>query len=88
MIGLLNMDNVEGSLERQTNSTHYVSMWYIPGGWDYVNAKSVVLFFSNENLATAFTKKWEAAPEYAEVGPISDYDRIRMTCEQVYQQSV
>ena len=85
MVGLLNMENLEGSLERTARTTHYVSMWYIPGGCDYTNAKPAVLFFNKEETAKAFAAKWSAHPELAMAGPISDYDRVRSACVNVYE---
>lgn len=37
-----------GNLIRQPDSQWVISVWYIPSGYDYTNAKAVVGFFPNE----------------------------------------
>lgn len=85
MSRIFNMWSLEGSLERTEKTTHYVSLWYIPGGYDYVNAKVVTVFFEDESSATIFTKKWENGQEMATLGLIEDYDRIKEVCTTVYE---
>jgi hypothetical protein len=76
---------LEGSLERTVNSTHYVSLYYIPGGCEHMNAKLTHVFFESESAAKVFAAKWQNIPEMAMIGNIEDYDRIVKTCRMVYQ---
>ena len=85
MSGILNMWSLEGDLEQKYTSTHVVSLWYIPKGVEYDNAKVVHVFFDSENTATIFAKKWSTFPQFAEVFTIEDYTKIRKVCTDVYQ---
>jgi len=86
MSGVLNMWSLEGSLERTEKTTHYVSLWYIPGGCAYSNAKPCVVFFEDEGAAKVFERKWSSPPEMAMIGTIEDYDRVKETCKRVFQE--
>ena len=50
-----------GSLIRQPDSQWVISVWYIPGGYDYTNAKAVVGFFPNElyDVVSALEEEWD-----------------------------
>ena len=50
---------------RQKDTTHVVSFWHIPGGCDYSNAEVFYAYFSEEEKARAFAKKYENIPEMA-----------------------
>jgi len=54
-----------GTLEPSVETTHAVSYWYIPGGWDYQNAEVLIRYFPNQELAEKFVKKYENPPEMA-----------------------
>ena len=51
-----------GHMTRQTDTTHVASFWYIPGGCDYSNATTCYAYFSDEEKAKAFVKKFENIP--------------------------
>lgn len=58
---------LKGSLVRKAGTRYAVSLWYIPGGCDYVNARAIVGFWSEEHKpeAEAFQKKYEHPGEMA-----------------------
>ena len=63
-----------GSLIRQPDSKWVISVWYIPGGYDYTNAKAVVGFFPNElyDVVSALEEEWDCMPEMASVMDLRD----------------
>ena len=65
---------LKGSLVRKSDSRYAVSVWYIPGGCDYVNAVAVAGFWSEEEKANAeaFQKKHEHPPELANLVDLAD----------------
>lgn len=52
---------------QKPTSVGYVSFWVVPGGWDYVNAYTYKLFFSEEERASVevLVKWYEDPPEMA-----------------------
>ena len=50
-------------------STHYVSIWHLPGGVDVNNARTVEVYFDDLESAKQFEQKYKAAPEMACISP-------------------
>ena len=77
-----------GSLIRQPDSQWVISVWYIPGGYDYTNAEAVVGFFPNElyDVVSALEEEWDCMPEMASVMDLRDpkvdaaFQRKESTC--------
>ena len=65
------------SLERQENTTHVVSAWYIPNSSDYDKASAIYVYFSALNEAFDFSKKYSMPPEMAMVLTIEQHDEIQ-----------
>lgn len=59
--------NAGGQLSRKADSRYAVNLWYIPGGYDYVNARAISGFWSEPQKAEAeaFQKKYEFPGEMA-----------------------
>jgi hypothetical protein len=74
----------EGTLYRKPTSKFVVSRWYIPGGYDYTNARSVHIFFDTEENAKAYAKEYEMPPEMADAYPIGRYEDIIANCSRGY----
>jgi hypothetical protein len=85
MSGILNMWALEGSLERTEDTTHVVSLWYIPGGYDYINAKAVEVYFTSKETAEVFSKKWSSPPEMSFCTPIEEYNEFKERCKRAYE---
>ena len=66
-MGILNTWAVEGYSERLPTSTHKVSLWYVPGGTEYTQAKVCEVFFDNEEDAKAFQSRYQDPPEMADL---------------------
>ncbi len=56
-----------GSQTPNSETKFYVSLWYIPGGCDYNNARVVKGYFAEEEKANEFANKYIAPPEMAMV---------------------
>lgn len=58
---------LKGTLVKKSDTRYAVSVWYIPGGCDYVNAQAIVGFWSEEEKANAeaFQNKYQHPPELA-----------------------
>lgn len=69
---MLNIAKAGGTTSREVDSTHVVSLWYIPGGWDYSNALAVAAYFKDGVAALAFADSWSAPPEMASIHDLSD----------------
>ncbi|AXG66979.1 hypothetical protein HOU08_gp253 [Dickeya phage vB_DsoM_JA29] len=61
-----------GSFTRTESSTHCCSLWHIPGMCEYHRAKSVVVFFNNEQDAENFCRPNSMPPEMCEVYDLSN----------------
>lgn len=46
-------------------TSHVVSFWHLPGGYDVVNARAIEFFFDDVDDAALFEKKFKAPPEMA-----------------------
>lgn len=67
-----------GSSEIQEDTKYVVSYWYLPGGYDAVNAESRNLFCSMQELAEkACEEIGTYPPEMAFVISIEDYLRVK-----------
>lgn len=55
-----------GTLKPQEDTRFHMTVWYIPGGWDYNNARVVSGYFSEEERVKAFVAKNHKPPEMAE----------------------
>lgn len=51
------------------SSTHYVSIWCLPGGYDVVRAYTVEFYFDDEASAKQFEKRYKEQPEMACTAP-------------------
>lgn len=71
-----------GHFEQQLDTTHVVSMWHIPGGYDYSNANVIYCFFEKEETAVVFEKKWQYPPEMAVLLTIAQYGDIQQKTRQ------
>jgi len=54
-----------GTTQPEADTKFVVSYWYIPGGYNYVNAEARVAYFADEAAATKFEKEYEYPPEMA-----------------------
>ncbi len=65
---------LHGSLSRQPDSRYAVNLWYIPGGYDYVNASVIVGFWPEELKAEAesFHNKYSGPGEMAVLTDLQD----------------
>lgn len=52
---------LNGTLLRKSDSRYAVSLWYVPGGCDYANARVIVGFWPEDQKenAEAFNKKYD-----------------------------
>lgn len=57
--------SIMSTAEQEPDSVCYISSWHIPGGWDYVNAKVVVEYFTDITLAQQVENKHKDTPEMA-----------------------
>lgn len=63
--------------EPEADTTHVVSMWYIPGGFDYSSARVLCQCFPSEQLAKEFEKRWDQIPEMAVTMTVEEYREIK-----------
>lgn len=63
--------------EPEDDTTHVVSLWNIPGGYDYSNARVLCQCFPNEVLAKEFEKRWDQVPEMAVMMTVEEYLEIK-----------
>ncbi len=56
---------LQGLKQTDDGEPWIVSYWYIPGGWDYVNAQACVAFFDSEELARRVAAEYDMVPEMA-----------------------
>lgn len=65
--------------ERTPTSAIVVSMWRIPGGYDYANAEVVTGFFEEEEReeAVALVERYKDIPEMADMTTIEIWDNIQ-----------
>lgn len=65
---------LKGTLVRKSDSRYAVNLWYIPGGCDYVNARAIVGFWSEEHKAIAetFQQKYQYPGEMALMKDLED----------------
>lgn len=63
-----------GDITRKPDSRYLVTLWYIPGGYDYANAKVVVGFWPEHlrEAAEQFTKKYDYPGEMASMVDLQD----------------
>lgn len=50
-------------------TTHFVSIWHLPGGYDVNGARTVEFYFDDLESAEKFEKKYQPAPEMACISP-------------------
>lgn len=60
------------SQERDATHKFVVSLWYIPGSCDYVNARVCKFFFVDREPAEEFSRRWSNPPEMADCYDLSD----------------
>lgn len=65
-----------GSSSRQPDSTHLVSAWYLPGGYDVVHATSVAFYFPDKESADKLAADYQAPPEMAHAVSLELFDRL------------
>lgn len=73
---MLDLTGTGGAFDRKPDSTHVVSMWYVPSGTDYTAAKPITVYFSDGKQAETFTRSWENLPEMALCLDIGHHDMI------------
>jgi len=68
------IDAFAGEKTRQPDSKWAVEYWYLPGGYDVLNAKSLVAYFSSEEVATWFESRYKNREEMAFKYKLTDTD--------------
>lgn len=72
------MSNDSERLELKASTTHLVSYWHIPGGYDYSKARATILECDSEESAEAFAcDKGKDFPAMASVMTRAEYESIQ-----------
>lgn len=71
---MFTVGDITGTLERQKDSTHVVSINYCPQGYDRYNQMRLPVFFPGEQAAREFADKWKNMPEMASVLTLDHHD--------------
>lgn len=66
------VEDYGASTEKKKTSVASVSFWYIPGGYDYVNAQAVRVYFDDMEKAKKFEKDYDSIPEMAFLTELTD----------------
>lgn len=59
------MRDLNGLPYRTPEAKYVVSLWYIPGGFDYSNAECIDVFFADHESANAYSTFFAMPPEMA-----------------------
>lgn len=76
----MEITTLNGQLKREPDSRYAVSLWYVPGGCDYVNARVIVGFWSEDDEvnARAFHEKYNCHETMADFCDLHDEKRKTM----------
>lgn len=61
-----------GQKAPDAKTTHSVSYWHLPGGYDVNRARACVVYFDNEDSAKIFRDKYADRDEMAFLSPYPD----------------
>lgn len=61
-----------GQRTPDAKTTHSVSYWHLPGGYDVMSAKACIVYFHNEEDAKKFRDKYADRDEMAFLSPYPD----------------
>lgn len=70
-MSLLELKRAGGTTTLEANSVCKVSVWYIPGGFDYDRAEAIESFFADKNAAERFVERYQNPPEMAVLIPLN-----------------
>lgn len=72
------MSNANDRQELKASTTHLVSYWHIPGGYDYVNARASTVECDSEEAAEAVAcDKGKDFPAMASVLTRQEYESVQ-----------
>lgn len=58
-----------GQVEPGPKTSHFVSIWHLPGGYDVNGARTIELYFDDFESAKQFEQKYTEVPEMACISP-------------------